>query len=54
MVECKPAKTPLPLKHQLKLSAAPAIEDHMPYRKLVGKLIYLTITRPDLAHLCIS
>ncbi|CAM8985469.1 unnamed protein product [Rhodiola kirilowii] len=50
MVECKPAKTPLPLKHQLSLSAAPVIDDPMPYRKLVGKLIYLTITRPDLAH----
>ncbi|CAM8878782.1 unnamed protein product [Rhodiola kirilowii] len=50
MVDCKPALTPLPLKHQLSLSTAPVIEDPMIYRKLVGKLIYLTITRPDLAH----
>ncbi|CAM8888862.1 unnamed protein product [Rhodiola kirilowii] len=50
MIECKPAKTPLPIKHTLSLSTAAVIEDPMPYRKLVGKLIYLTITRPDLAH----
>ncbi|CAM8914617.1 unnamed protein product [Rhodiola kirilowii] len=50
MLECKPAKTPLPIKHQLRLSTAPDIEDPMIYRKLAGKLIYLTITRPDLAH----
>ncbi|CAM8940033.1 unnamed protein product [Rhodiola kirilowii] len=50
MVDCKPAKTPLPIKHQLSLSEASPIEDPMIYRKLVDKLIYLTITRPDLAH----
>ncbi|CAM8972604.1 unnamed protein product [Rhodiola kirilowii] len=50
MLDCKPAKTPLPIKHQLSLSTASTIKDPMLYRKLVGKLIYLTITRPDLAH----
>ncbi|CAM8992435.1 unnamed protein product [Rhodiola kirilowii] len=50
MVDCKPAKTPLPIKHQLSLLDASPIEDPMIYRKLVGKLFYLTITRPDLAH----
>ncbi|CAM8911808.1 unnamed protein product [Rhodiola kirilowii] len=50
MVECKPAKTALPIKHQLSLSTTPLLKGHMPYRKLVGKLIYLTITRPDLSH----
>ncbi|CAM8954568.1 unnamed protein product [Rhodiola kirilowii] len=50
MLECKPAKTALPIKHQLSLSTASPLEDPMPYRKLVGKLIYLTITRPDLSH----
>ncbi|KAL9690341.1 hypothetical protein QQ045_010739 [Rhodiola kirilowii] len=48
--DCKPAKTTLPIKHQLSLSTAAAIEDHMVYRKLIGKFIYLTITRPDLTH----
>ncbi|CAM8951474.1 unnamed protein product [Rhodiola kirilowii] len=50
MLECKPAKTPLPIKHQLSLSTAAVIDEPMLYRKLVGKLIYLTITRPDLSH----
>ncbi|CAM8909312.1 unnamed protein product [Rhodiola kirilowii] len=50
MVECKPVKTPLPTKHQLSLSTAELLPDPMIYRKMVGKLIYLTITRPDLSH----
>ncbi|CAM8984340.1 unnamed protein product [Rhodiola kirilowii] len=50
MVECKPAKTPLPAKHKLSLSTAELLPDPMIYRKMVGKLIYLTITRPDLSH----
>ncbi|CAM8880974.1 unnamed protein product [Rhodiola kirilowii] len=50
MLDCKPAKTPLPIKHQLSLSTAAVIDDPMTYRKLVGKLIYLTITRPNLSH----
>ncbi|CAM8901980.1 unnamed protein product [Rhodiola kirilowii] len=50
LLDCKPAKTPLPVKHQLSLSEASPLDDPMVYRKLVGKLIYLTITRPDLAH----
>ncbi|CAM8984877.1 unnamed protein product [Rhodiola kirilowii] len=50
LLNCKPAKTPLPLKHQLSLSDAAPLDDLMEYRKLIGKLIYLTITRPDLSH----
>ncbi|CAM8907328.1 unnamed protein product [Rhodiola kirilowii] len=41
MVECKPTKTPLPLKHQLSLSTAPIIADPMPYRKLVGQTLLI-------------
>ncbi|CAM8932959.1 unnamed protein product [Rhodiola kirilowii] len=50
MTDCKPSQTPLELKHKLGLSNAPILADPMPYRRLVGKLIYLTITRPDLAY----
>ncbi|CAM8972042.1 unnamed protein product [Rhodiola kirilowii] len=50
MTDCKPCKTPLELKHKLSLSTEPLLADPLPYRRLVGKLIYLTITRPDLAY----
>ncbi|CAM8955334.1 unnamed protein product [Rhodiola kirilowii] len=47
--ECKPCKTPMEIKHGLGLSTAPLLPDASVYRRLVGRLIYLTITRPDLA-----
>ncbi|CAM8920684.1 unnamed protein product [Rhodiola kirilowii] len=50
MTDCKPSKTPLELKHKLGMSTEPVLSDPLPYRRLVGKLIYLTITRPDLAY----
>ncbi|CAM8966871.1 unnamed protein product [Rhodiola kirilowii] len=50
LTDCKPAKTPMRLKHNLSMSAATAMADPLHYRRLVGKLIYLTITRPDLAY----
>ncbi|CAM8973439.1 unnamed protein product [Rhodiola kirilowii] len=46
----KPAKTPLELKHKLSLSEEPLLSDPLHYRRLVGKLIYMTITRPDLSY----
>ncbi|CAM8882206.1 unnamed protein product [Rhodiola kirilowii] len=48
-MDCKPIKTPMESKHNLGLSSAPLIPDAAVYRRLVGRLIYLTITRPDLA-----
>ncbi|CAM8959948.1 unnamed protein product [Rhodiola kirilowii] len=50
LTDCKPAKTPIRLKHNLSMSTSPAVSDPLHYRRLVGKLIYLTITRPDLAY----
>ncbi|CAM8986162.1 unnamed protein product [Rhodiola kirilowii] len=50
LLQCKPAKTPMNLKHQLSLSTEPLLSDALPYRKLVDKLIYMSITRPDLAY----
>ncbi|CAM8994357.1 unnamed protein product [Rhodiola kirilowii] len=47
--DCKPAKSPMETKHGLSLSSAPLLPDASVYRRLVGRLIYLTITRPDLA-----
>ncbi|CAM8925259.1 unnamed protein product [Rhodiola kirilowii] len=50
LLQCKPARTPMNSKHKLSLSEEPLLSDALPYRKLVGKLIYMSITRPDLAY----
>jgi len=50
MLDCKHAKTPLNSKLQLTLDGDSFDQPRL-YQKLVGKLIYLTITRPDLSHL---
>ncbi|CAM8972211.1 unnamed protein product [Rhodiola kirilowii] len=47
--DSKPVKTPLDTKNGLSLSTASVLSDPTIYRKLVGKLIYLVVTRPDLA-----
>ena len=46
----KPARFPMEQNHRLALSVNPLLSDPSSYRRLVGWLIYLTITRPDLAY----
>ncbi|KAG7543542.1 Integrase catalytic core [Arabidopsis thaliana x Arabidopsis arenosa] len=46
----KPATFPLEQNHKLALSTSPLLLDPEPYRRLIGKLIYLAATRPDLAY----
>jgi len=48
LLHTKPAATPLDSKLKLD-SDGKAIDSPSDYQKLVGKLIYLTITRPDIA-----
>ena len=49
-LSCKP--TTIPMDPNLKLSQddGDLIEDPTNYRQLIGKLLYLTITRPDLSY----
>ncbi|KAK9911087.1 hypothetical protein M0R45_035010 [Rubus argutus] len=49
MWDCKPATSPLDSKFHLDVSSDPLLEVSS-YQRLVGKLIYLTITRPDITY----
>ncbi|GJU85553.1 ribonuclease H-like domain-containing protein [Tanacetum coccineum] len=59
MLACKPAKTPLVSKLVIANEACdndPLLENVTDYQKLMGKLIYLTNTRPDISYVvhCLS
>jgi hypothetical protein len=49
LLGAKPAKTPLDPSVKLHQDKAKSFEDIASYRRLVGKLLYLTTTRPDIA-----
>lgn len=46
----RPVSFPIPQNHRLTLTATPLIPDPEQYRRLVGCLIYLKVTRPDLSY----
>ena len=46
----KPCSSPMVLRVHLTREGE-TFEDSVRYRRLVGKLNYLTVTRPDIAHL---
>ena len=48
MQTCKPLK--LPMNVNLQLRTDTPLPKAEPYQRLIGKLIYLTITRPDIAY----
>ncbi|XP_058111131.1 uncharacterized protein LOC131254143 [Magnolia sinica] len=50
MLGCKPVATPLEINHQLTSLLGESLSDPGPYQRLIGRLIYLTITRPDISH----
>ena len=50
MLGCKPTKTPIEPNHKLLGKIKDDMVDHGLYQRLVGKLIYLSYTRLDIAY----
>lgn len=50
LLGCKPLTTPMDINLKLSQDDGDLLPDSSLYRKLVGKLLYLTITRSDLAY----
>ena len=44
LVGCKPVDTPLPQNHRLAYSESPHYSDPAQYRRIIGRLIYLTLS----------
>ena len=49
MLDCKPIDTPMDLNVKLVPGQGKPLRDPGRYQRLVGKLNYLTITRPDIS-----
>ncbi|KAM0055871.1 putative RNA-directed DNA polymerase [Helianthus debilis subsp. tardiflorus] len=50
MIDCKPADTPMMANQKLFMEEKAELADKERYQRLVGKLIYLSHTRPDIAY----
>ncbi|XP_073112313.1 uncharacterized protein [Elaeis guineensis] len=50
MIGIKPTKFPMQQHLKLTVDDGKLLDDPGPYRRLLGRLIYLTITRPDIAY----
>ena len=50
MLDCKPAETPIEVNHGLSIHEDQVPTDKDKYQRLVGRLIYLSHTRPDIAY----
>jgi hypothetical protein len=50
MTGCKPISIPLEQNVKLSADGGDLVEDTTMYRRIVGSLIYMTITRPDLSY----
>ncbi|KAK3001019.1 hypothetical protein RJ639_020679 [Escallonia herrerae] len=47
---CKPSSSPMAEQHQLDLNSGELCDDPGQYRRLIGRLLYLTITGPDISY----
>lgn len=47
-LHCKPTVTPMDPKVNFHSEDSELLEDSSSYRKLIGRLLYLTISRPDI------
>ncbi|XP_025014984.2 uncharacterized mitochondrial protein AtMg00810-like [Ricinus communis] len=47
---CKPSRIPFEVNHKLVNTEEDRLNDPSFYRQLVGKLLYLTLTRPDISY----
>ncbi|XP_074267330.1 secreted RxLR effector protein 161-like [Silene latifolia] len=50
MSQTRPVYTPIQQHHNLALARGELLKDPLKYRRVVGRLVYLTITRPDLVY----
>ncbi|KAJ1697041.1 hypothetical protein LUZ63_005553 [Rhynchospora breviuscula] len=50
LLGAKPAKTPIEQNHNLSKATGVVMSDPEKYRRLIGRLIYLTFTRPELCY----
>ncbi|XP_042027264.1 uncharacterized mitochondrial protein AtMg00810-like [Salvia splendens] len=50
LIDCKPTDIPILVNHGLQISEEAELADQGKYQRLVGKLIYLSHTRPDIAY----
>ena len=50
MLDCKPAETPIEVNHGLSIQEGQVSTDKAQDQRLVGRLIYLSHTRPDIAY----
>ena len=50
LTECKPVSTPLDRNLKIDADSGTAVCEPTKYHQLIGSLIYLTITRPDLSY----
>lgn len=50
MLGCKPCDTPIESNHHMQANESYRLIDVSRYQRLVGKLIYLTLTKPDISY----